>query len=172
MNGHWSESATTIRRYQGIESRLEVQRPIAFLIATNRTFNLEAFCDSLLESLRGSRVLAPGKEGLLHLYLASEKSVPTLLPQRFQGFLTYTPLPFHEKESNNIGATRKRQIELAELPKLPELRFKTRTLNRNRDPNSRRITGITRITGISNSGKFGNSGNSGNSTRIRVPVSN
>ena len=115
MNGHWSEYAATMGRYQGIESQLEVQRPIAFLIATNRNFNLEAFCDSLLESLRGSRVLAPGKEGLLHLYLASEKSVPTLLPQRFQGFLTYTPLPFHEKESNNIGATRKRQIELAEL---------------------------------------------------------
>jgi hypothetical protein len=115
MNGHWSESAATMGRYQGIESRLEVQRPIAFLIATNRIFNLEAFCDSLLESLRGSRFLAPGKEGLLHLYLASEKSVPTLLPQRFQEILTYTPLPFDEKGSNNIGATRKRQIELAKL---------------------------------------------------------
>ena len=114
MNGHWSEYAATMGRYQGIESQLEVQRPIAFLIATNRNFNLEAFCDSLLESLRGVE-FSPGKEGLLHLYLASEKSVPTLLPQRFQGFLTYTPLPFHEKESNNIGATRKRQIELAEL---------------------------------------------------------
>ena len=115
MNGHWSESAATMGRYQGIESRLEVQRPIAFLIATNRNFNLEAFCDSLLESLRGSRFLAPGKEGLLHLYLASEKSIPTLLPQRFQEILTYTPLPFDEKGSNNIGAARKRQIELAEL---------------------------------------------------------
>ena len=115
MKGHWSESATTIRRYQGIESRLEVQRPIAFLIATNRTFNLEAFCDSLLESLRGSRFLAPEQDCLLHLYLASEKSVPTLLPQRFEDILVCTTLPFHEKESNNIGSTRKRQIELAEL---------------------------------------------------------
>ena len=84
MNGHWSESAATMGRYQGIESQLEVQRPIAFLIATNRNFNLEAFCDSLLESLRG--VDSRQKEGLLHLYLASEKSVPTLLPQRFQDF--------------------------------------------------------------------------------------
>ena len=115
MNGHWLESAAIIRRYQGIESQLEVQRPIAFLIATNRNFNLEAFCDSLLESLRGSRFLAPRKEGLLHLYLASEKSAPTLLPQRFEDILACTKLPFHEKESNNIGATRKRQIELAEL---------------------------------------------------------
>ena len=56
MNGHWSEYAATMGRYQGIESQLEVQRPIAFLIATNRNFHLEAFCDSLLESLRGSRV--------------------------------------------------------------------------------------------------------------------
>ncbi|MGB2425745.1 MAG: hypothetical protein ACPIBN_05870, partial [Candidatus Poseidoniaceae archaeon] len=115
MKGHWSESEATMRRYKGIESRLEVQRPIAFLIATNRTFNLEAFCDSLLESLRGSRFLAPEKEGLLHLYLASKKSVQTLLPQRYQDILACTTLPFHEKESNNIGSTRKRQIELAEL---------------------------------------------------------
>lgn len=115
MNGHWSESAAMMGRYQGIESQLEVQRPIAFLIATNRNFNLEAFCDSLLESLQGSRFLAPGKEGLLHLYLASEKSVPTLLPQRFEDILAYTTLPFHEKESNNISSTRKRQIELAEI---------------------------------------------------------
>ncbi len=115
MNGHWSESDNVVRRYQEIDSTLEVQRPIAFLVATNRMFNLDAFCETLLESLRGSRVLVPGKEGLLHLYLASEKSVPTLLPQRFQEILTYTPLPFDEKGSNNIGATRKRQIELAEL---------------------------------------------------------
>ena len=59
--------------------------------------------------------LAPEQDCLLHLYLASEKLVPTLIPQRFQDILTYTPLPFHEKGSNNIGATRKRQIELAEL---------------------------------------------------------
>ena len=115
MNGHWSESEATMKRYKGIESRFEVQRPIAFLIATNRKFDLEAFCDSLLESLRGSRFLVPEQDCLLHLYLASEKLVPTLLPQRFQDILTYTPLPFHEKGSNNIGATRKRQIELAEL---------------------------------------------------------
>ncbi len=115
MSGHWSESAATMRRYQGIESKLEVQRPIAFLIATNRKFNLETFCDSLLESLRGSRFLAPRKEDLLHLYLASEKLVANPLPQRFQDLLTYTTLPFQEKERNNIGATRKRQIELAEL---------------------------------------------------------
>ena len=115
MTGHWSESEAIMRRYQGIEARLELQRPIAFLIATNRNINLEAFCDSLLESLRGSRFLAPEQDCLLHLYLASEQSAPTLLPQRFQDILTYTTLPFHEKESNNIGATRKRQIELAEL---------------------------------------------------------
>jgi len=115
MSEHWSGSEATMRRYKGIESRLEIQRPIAFLIATNRTFNLEAFCDSLLESLRGSRFLAQEQDCLLHLYLASEKLPPALLPQRFQDILTYTPLPFHEKGSNNIGATRKRQIELAEL---------------------------------------------------------
>ena len=115
MSGHWSESEDTMRRYQAIESRLEVQRPIAFLIATNRKFNLEAFCDTLLESLRGSRFFAPEQECLLHLYLASEISVAPLLPPRFQDILTYTALPFHEKGSNNIGATRKRQIELAGL---------------------------------------------------------
>ena len=115
MSGHWSEYEATIWRYQGIESRLEVQRPIAFLIATNRKFNLEAFCDTLLESLRGSRFLAPEQDCLLHLYLASEKSVATFLPQRFQDILAYTALPFHEKGTNNIGATRKRQIELAKL---------------------------------------------------------
>ncbi len=115
MSGHWSEYEATIWRYQGIESRLEVQRPIAFLIATNRKFNLEAFCDTLLESLRGSRFLAPEQDCLLHLYLASEKSVATLLPQRFQDILAYTVLPFHEKGTNNIGATRKRQIELVKL---------------------------------------------------------
>ena len=115
MSGHWSEDEATIWRYQGIESRLEVQRPIAFLIATNRKFNLEAFCDTLLESLRGSRFLAPEQDCLLHLYLASEKSVATLLPQRFQDILAYTVLPFHEKGTNNIGATRKRQIELVKL---------------------------------------------------------
>ena len=115
MSEHWSESEATMRRYKDIESRLEVQRPIAFLIATNRTFNLEAFCDSLLESLRGSRFLVPEQDCLLHLYLASEKSVQPLLPQRFENILACTTLPFHEKESNNIGSTRKRQIELAEL---------------------------------------------------------
>ena len=116
MNEHWSESDDTVRRYQEIDSTLEVQRPIAFLIATNRMFNLEAFCDTLLASLRGSRLLEQSyQECSLHLYLASEKSVPTLLPQRFHEILTYTPLPFDEKGSNNIGATRKRQIELAEL---------------------------------------------------------
>ena len=115
MIGHWSKSEATTSRYQCIESSLEVQRPIAFLIATNRKFNLEAFCDSLLESLRGSRFLVPKQDCLLHLYLASEKLVSTLLPQRFQGIMSYTTLPFHEKESNNIGATRKRQIELAKL---------------------------------------------------------
>ena len=115
MSGHWSEYEDTMRRYQGIDSGLEEQRPIAFLIATNRKFNLEAFCDTLLESLRGSRFLAPEQDCLLHLYLASEKSVATFLPQRFQDILAYTALPFHEKGTNNIGATRKRQIELAKL---------------------------------------------------------
>ena len=67
---------------------------------------------NLFEGVDSSRL---EKEGLLHLYLASEKSVPTLLPQRFEDILACTTLPFHEKESNNIGATRKRQIELAEL---------------------------------------------------------
>ena len=57
MSGHWSDSEDALRRYKDIESTLEVQRPIAFLIATNRKFNLEAFCDSLLDSLRGSRLL-------------------------------------------------------------------------------------------------------------------
>lgn len=115
MSGHWSEYEDTMRRYQGIDSGLEEQRPIAFLIATNRKFNLEAFCNTLLESLRGSRFLAPEQDCLLHLYLASEKSVATLLPQKFQDILAYTALPFHEKGANNIGATRKRQIELAKL---------------------------------------------------------
>lgn len=115
MSEHWSESEDTKRRYQAIDSGLEVQRPIAFLIATNRKFNLEAFCDTLLESLRGSRFFALEQDCLLHLYLASEKSVAPHLPERFQDILTYTALPFHEKESNNIGAIRKRQIELAEL---------------------------------------------------------
>ena len=115
MSGHWSEFEAAMMRYQGIESRLEVQRPIAFLIATNRKFNLEAFCDSLLESLRGSRFIKPGQECLLHLYLASKKSVATILPHRFQDLLSYTALSFDEKGTNNIGATRKRQIELAKL---------------------------------------------------------
>jgi hypothetical protein len=115
MSGHWSEFEAAMMRYQGIESRLEVQRPIAFLIATTRKFNLEAFCDSLLESLRGSRFIKPGQECLLHLYLASKKSVATTMPHKFQDLLTYTALSFDEKGTNNIGATRKRQIELAEL---------------------------------------------------------
>ena len=116
MNEHWSESEVAMRRYQDIDSTLEAQRPIAFLIATNRMFNLEAFCETLLESLRGSRLLEQSyQECSLHLYLASQKSAPTILPQRFQEILTYTLLPYDEEGSNNIGATRKRQIELAEL---------------------------------------------------------
>ena len=47
MSGHWSDSEDTLRRYKDIDYTLEVQRPIAFLIATNRKFNLEAFCGTL-----------------------------------------------------------------------------------------------------------------------------
>ena len=46
MSGHWSDSEDTLRRYKDIDYTLEVQRPIAFLIATNRKFNLGAFCDT------------------------------------------------------------------------------------------------------------------------------
>lgn len=115
MSGHWSESEDTVRRYQSIESNLDVQRPIAFLIATNRKFNLDAFCDSLLESLRGSGIVGLGQKGILHLYLASKNSVTSFLPHGFKDLLTYTILPFGEKGINNIGATRRKQIELAGL---------------------------------------------------------
>jgi len=116
MNEHWSESDDTVRRYQEIDSTLEVQRPIAFLVATNRMFNLDAFCETLLESLRGSHLLEQSyQECSLHLFLASNNSPSTPLPRRFRNLMTYTPLLFQEEGTNNIGATRKRQVELAEL---------------------------------------------------------
>ena len=115
MSEHWSNSEAAVRRYQDIESTLDVQRPLAFLIATTRNFNLEAFCHSLSESLRGSRMIGSTQGCLLHLYLASMGSVPTELPPKSRGLMSYTALHFHEQEAHNIGATRKRQVELAEL---------------------------------------------------------
>ena len=116
MKKHWSESDNYVRRYRNIESMLEFKRPIAFLIATNRVFNLEGFCEALMQSLRGSQLLEKTKqECLLHMFLASNDSVRSDLPRKYHDLLTYTPLLFQENESNNIGSARKRQIEMAKL---------------------------------------------------------
>lgn len=114
MNRHWSSHTPSVERYHAIDSMLDGKRPIAFLIATNRDFNLKAFCDSLLESLRGSRLLQrTGKEKLLHLYLACDGHEAVRLPRNIRGNMSLTALPFHEQGENNIGAARRRQVELA-----------------------------------------------------------
>lgn len=116
MREHWSHSDVFAERYQGIDSTLYAQRPIAFLIATNRGFNLEVFCKSVLNSLQGSQLLErKGKDNLLHLYLACDENEATPIPHWIQDILKITLLPFREQEKNNIGAARKRQVELAGL---------------------------------------------------------
>ena len=43
----------------------------------------------------------------MHLYLACTKPQEMLLPAEYQNFLTLISLPFDEKQSNNIGSSRK-----------------------------------------------------------------
>jgi hypothetical protein len=113
---HWATSPLMRKRYETFDELGASLRPIAFIIATNRTFNIQAFCKSLRASLEGSKLQEKIQQGrLIHLYLACTKPREILLPAEYQNFLSLISLPFDEKQSNNIGSSRKRQIELAAL---------------------------------------------------------
>jgi len=116
LNQHWTTSSLMRKRYQTVGAFGEGLQPIAFVIATNRTFNIQSFCSSLRASLEGSQLQERIQEGgLIYLYLACTKPQEILLPAEFQNLLTLISLPFDEKRCNNIGSSRKRQVELAAL---------------------------------------------------------
>ena len=116
LTQHWATSPLMRKRYEIVDELGVSLRPIAFIIATNRTFNIQAFCKSLRASLEGSQLQEKTQQGrLMHLYLACTKPQEMLLPAEYQNFLTLISLPFDEKQSNNIGSSRKRQVELAAM---------------------------------------------------------
>ena len=111
---HWATSSLMRKRYETVEELGTSLRPIAFILATNRSFNIQAFCKSLQVSLEGSQLQKRIQQWrLMHLYLASSKPQEILLPDEYQNSLTLHSLPFDEAQSNNIGSSRKRQVELA-----------------------------------------------------------
>tara|TARA_B100000767_G_C19759763_1_gene534633 strand:- start:689 stop:2098 length:1410 start_codon:yes stop_codon:yes gene_type:complete len=111
---HWATSSLMRKRYETVEELGTSLRPIAFILATNRSFNIQAFCKSLQVSLEGSQLQKKIQQWrLMHLYLASSKPQEILLPDEYQNSLTLHSLPFDEAQSNNIGSSRKRQVELA-----------------------------------------------------------
>ena len=116
LTQHWATSQLMRKRYEIVDELCASLRPIAFIIATNRTFNIQAFCKSLRASLEGSQLQEKIQQGpLIHLYIACNKPSEILLPSEYQNFLSLNSLPFDEKQSNNIGSSRKRQVELAAL---------------------------------------------------------
>ena len=111
---HWATSSLMRKRYETVDELGTSLRPIAFILATNRTFNIQGFCKSLQLSLKGSQLSKKIQQSrLMHLYLASSKPQEILLPDEYQNSLTLHSLPFDEAQSNNIGSSRKRQVELA-----------------------------------------------------------
>ena len=113
---HWTKSSSKRKRYGTIDEHSTNLRPIAFVIATNRTFNIDAFCKSLLLSIEGSRLQKKlRQEPLLHLYLACRSSQDILLPSIYQNLLALHSFQFDERRTHNIGLSRKKQVELAEV---------------------------------------------------------
>tara|TARA_B110001452_G_scaffold48232_1_gene36851 strand:- start:1277 stop:2686 length:1410 start_codon:yes stop_codon:yes gene_type:complete len=111
---HWATSSLMRKRYETVDELGTSLRPIAFILATNRTFNIQGFCKSLHLSFEGSQLPKKMQQSrLMHLYLASSKPQEILLPDEYQNSLTLHSLPFDEAQSNNIGSSRKRQVELA-----------------------------------------------------------
>ena len=111
---HLATSSLMRKRYETVDELSTSLRPIAFVLATNRTFDIQAFCKSLQISLEGSQLQKKIQQWrLMHLYLASSKPQEILLPDEYQNSLTLHSLPFDEAQSNNIGSSRKRQVELA-----------------------------------------------------------
>ena len=55
------------------------------------------------------------QERLLHLYLACRSSQDILLPSIYQNLLALHSFQFDERRTHNIGLSRKKQVELAEV---------------------------------------------------------
>lgn len=102
-------------RYETIDEYYRNLRPIAFVIATNRTFNINEFCKSLLLSLKGSRLEKNLQGNLLHLYLACKSSQDIHLRHKYKNLLAIHSFKFDEQRNHNIGLSRKKQVELAEV---------------------------------------------------------
>jgi hypothetical protein len=67
---HWATSSLMRNRYETVDELGTNLRPIAFILATNRSFNIQAFCKSLHLSLEGSQLPKKIQQSrLMHLYL-------------------------------------------------------------------------------------------------------
>ena len=115
MAQHWTQSSSMRERYETIDEYYRNLRPIAFVIATNRTFNINEFCKSLLLSLKGSRLEKNMQGNLLHLYLACKSSQDRVLHPTYKNLLVIHSFKFDEQRTHNIGLSRKKQVELAEF---------------------------------------------------------
>lgn len=116
MMPHWTANTIKIDQYQTVELSLEIQRPIAFLIATNRSFEFEQFLLTLEQSLESSSILNRNKsKPLLHLYLSTTKSLKPNLNRVHLEWIAIHWKPFEELERNNISKVRIQQIELSKM---------------------------------------------------------
>ena len=88
MNLSWQNDEALIEIYNEIDNLAFERklRPIVFIIATNRKFDLTSFEQSLSESLKGSAIC--NIKGLIHLFVGHTNFIPSQNIDKF----SFSPL--------------------------------------------------------------------------------
>lgn len=113
MNLSWQNDEALIEIYNEIDNLAFERklRPIVFIIATNRKFDLTSFEQSLSESLKGSAIC--NIKGLMHLFVGHTNFIPS---QNKCDFLSVKKVKMDSPELNkkdDIGCIREFQRKLA-----------------------------------------------------------
>ena len=115
MMNHWNQDIELCQRYGRIDDDLDALRPIAFLMATNRPFNLVNFYFTLEQSLHGSKLLRNAiNNKLLHLYLCCPADDKPRVLNKHRKWIRSSWFDFNESERNNISMVRQMQNMLAQ----------------------------------------------------------
>ena len=112
MKSHWQEDASLIDTYSDLEQAAlnGSLRPVVFIIATTRKFDLIGFERSLKSSLNSSNLRLCSD--LIHLFIGYDKFLPSETEFEFLNVKKFT-MDTEKFQTNNIGVTRRFQRELA-----------------------------------------------------------
>jgi len=112
VKAHWQQDQSLIEEYASLErAALDgTLRPVVFIVATTRKFDLIAFEKSLKNSLNGSNLLL-SKE-LIHLFIGHCQTVPMREDPDFLNILKFS-MGTENFDSNDISVARRFQRELA-----------------------------------------------------------